>query len=329
MELLFIAGVDISHQRLGDLARLADQAKPFYDWVEKVFQQTLRTNKTLNQILNSASLQNIESAIFTCYSKYEDLPLLFDGIGRPYSHRKSCYYFFSWLVRDAPQQRLSPLIQRMSNQDNRERYLLEIASISSLIVTYRSILKTFEWQAIREVIIDRLEGSRRSIKGHERETIVRTAILQAIQSFYDAHKNYGVFSHIDISANQVLIEQDTYDVVISLFKNNDIISRIFVPVKTRETEGGGHAHLFSRDIRSAIQTVKRLNQKNFLLLIIIAQNWSAKEQANLDDELDQLIVLKKSPNDFLSFDKEAQSSLENFIHAILSGIRLPKPVKPS
>jgi hypothetical protein len=34
VELLVIAGVDISHIRLVDLAGLADRAKPFYDWIE-------------------------------------------------------------------------------------------------------------------------------------------------------------------------------------------------------------------------------------------------------------------------------------------------------
>ncbi|MDZ4771091.1 MAG: hypothetical protein SGJ24_18380 [Chloroflexota bacterium] len=115
MELLIIAGVDITHHRLIDLARLADQAKPFYQWVENRFQAVLSVNLTLEEHLLTSTREQLASAIADCYrpQSVSDLPLLFDGIGRSYPHTKACYYFFSWLIRDAPQQRLAPLIQRI------------------------------------------------------------------------------------------------------------------------------------------------------------------------------------------------------------------------
>jgi len=53
-----------------------------------------------------------------------------------------------------------------------------------MIFQYRPVVKTFAWQAMREVIIDRLEGSRRSIKGHEKEALLRPALLKSFQRFF-------------------------------------------------------------------------------------------------------------------------------------------------
>lgn len=184
--------VDISHPRLEELTRLADRAKPFYNWVEKVFQAQLGTRQALEEILRTSTKGQIEAGLLACYTADEqNLPVLFDGVGRSYPHHKACYYFFSWMVRDAPQQRLGPLIARMRRASRKTRMELEIDSIAALIFRYRSSLKTFSWEAIREVILDRLEGSRRSVRGHENERIVRTALLTAIQDYYLLHSGYG------------------------------------------------------------------------------------------------------------------------------------------
>src|SRR5687768_12996214 len=98
MDRLIIAGVDVSNVRLVDLTLLADQAKPFYEWVEKQFQQTLETDASLDEILKTSTPQQIQTGIEQCYkpSTKNDLPALFDGIGRTYPHIKACYYFFAW-----------------------------------------------------------------------------------------------------------------------------------------------------------------------------------------------------------------------------------------
>ncbi len=51
MNFLIVEGVDITHTRLVDLTRLADQAEPFYDWVEAQFQAALTTPQSLDEIL--------------------------------------------------------------------------------------------------------------------------------------------------------------------------------------------------------------------------------------------------------------------------------------
>ncbi|MGI4788367.1 MAG: hypothetical protein ACRYFS_05900, partial [Janthinobacterium lividum] len=255
---IIIADVDISHIRLVELSHLADQAKPFYAWAEEIFQQVLETTATFDEILNTASKEQIELCIQQCYhaSEQQGLPILFDGIGRSYPHQKACYYFFSWVVRDAPKQRLEPLLQKIVRQSKRRRIDVEAQALAALIYKYKKNLLIFSWDAVREVIIDRLEGSRRSISGHERETVVRTALLTAVQQYFSEHSDYGVYIKVEIPTGQIKIGKETYDVSARLTSEKDHSTRdILVPVKTRETEGGGHSHLFTRDIMSAINAV--------------------------------------------------------------------------
>ena len=102
---LIVSGVDITHSRLVELTKLADQAKPFYNWVEMRFQKTLSRKISLDEILRTARKDEIHKAILACYSATGETnaPFLFDGVGRSYPHTKACYYMFSWLIRDAPQ----------------------------------------------------------------------------------------------------------------------------------------------------------------------------------------------------------------------------------
>lgn len=327
MNLLVIAGVDISHWRLVDLARLADQARPFYDWVEKTFQQTLSANTPLETILLSAAMPDLNRAIAACYRNQAnpDVPFLFDGIGRTYPHAKACYYFFSWLIRDAPQQRLAPLIQRIARNSAESRSEIEITVLAALIVEYRHNVKTFSWEVIREVIIDRLEGSRRSIKGHEKEAIVRTALIVAVQEYYQRHQNYGSFSGIEMLDSQVTLSGESYDVSVNLLDaQGSIVRRILIPIKTRETEGGGHSHLFTRDITSAINLVKQTNPDDYVAVVIVARNWSRREAETLAALVDCLVLFDQSPGEFTAFDSDTQISLNRFIAQVFDGTLTPK-----
>jgi hypothetical protein len=326
VDLLILDGVDITHVRLIDLTKLADQAKAFYDWVEIRFQTSLSQSISLNELLNSISQSELENAIKDCYQAKEevDLPLLFDGIGRSYSHSKACFYFFSWLIRDAPQQRLAPLIQRIIRNSGKNRLDVEVSVLAALIYKYRDHVKTFSWDAIREVIIDRLEGSRRSIKGHEKEIIVRTALVAAIQEFFAQHGNYGVYGGIEIPDRQVMVGNESYDVSANLLDlNGERIRRILIPIKTRETEGGGHAHLFSRDITAAINAVKYDNTNDYLIVIIVARSWSSREVEHLRNKVDYLTVFDLSPGEFISFNEDEQHKLNKFIASVLDGTLLP------
>lgn len=324
---LLVEKVDISHARLVELTNLADQAKPFYEWIESRFQTFLNNNHSLDQNLKTITKENLKEIIRNCYfvEMSEHSPLLFDGIGRSYSHLKACYYFFSWIIRDAPQQRLAPLIGRIVKQSNLSKTEAEIEALASLICKYRNNVKTFSWESIREVIIDRLEGSRRSIKGHEKEAVVRTALLIALQKYYSEHSNYGVYSTVEVADKQVMIEAESFDVSVNLLDDSGKTwHRILIPIKTRETEGGGHSHLFSRDVKSAISVAKNNSSEDYLVIAIIAKNWSLREIDDLREKVDLIIVFDINPSDFSQFGEENQTQFNDFVASILERKVLPK-----
>jgi hypothetical protein len=244
---------------------------------------------------------------------------LFDGIGRIYEHTKACFYFFAWIIRDAPQQRLSPLISRMQKIDNIEKITAETDTLVELLYEYRNIVKTFDWQTIREIIIDRLEGSRRSISGHKIEACVRTSFVAAIQHYYSVYNNYGKFRKIELADKQIKIGRHTVDVSAQLIlKNINNVENILIPVKTRETEGGGHSHLFTRDIMSAITDIKNDIQNPHIVVVIIAENWSPEELITIDKTIDIIFHFNMNPNKFIGFDEESQRKLNKYIESLFS-----------
>ncbi len=258
MNEVIVHQVDITHYCLVELSKLADQAKPFYDWVEKTAKRLTGSHKELNEILMSANKTDIVSIINACYHEVEEKrPLLFDGIGRVYPHAKACFYFFAWIIRDAPQQRLVPLIARMRQLENLDKIVAETDTLVGLILEYRSSVRSFCWLTVREVVMDRLEGSRRSIKGHHLEASIRTAIITAFQNYYSIHGNYGKYKKVTIADKQIKIGNHTIDVSVGLMPSDDSpIQTLLMPIKTRETEGGGHSHIFTRDIIAAVRELK-------------------------------------------------------------------------
>lgn len=165
---LVIFDVDFNHLRLLDLTKLADQAEPFYEWVEKKFQTNTYCGDSLDLIIKNSTKDEIKSAILSCYHDEDTgkIPKLFDGVGIPYTHKKACFFFFSWLARDAATQRLTPLITNaMKNQThNLTRVEMEAEILSGLLFTYKDNVKFFDWSVFREIALNRLEGSRRAKK---------------------------------------------------------------------------------------------------------------------------------------------------------------------
>jgi hypothetical protein len=321
MNELMLHQVNIAHYRLIELSKLADQAKPFYDWIEKVARRVTGSHQDLNAILLQGSKDDLVRVINACYSdSTDDKPLLFDGIGRVYPHGKACFYFFAWMIRDAPQQRLAPLIARMRREDSVSKINAEIDSLAALIFEYRRLVRSFEWQAVREVVLDRLEGSRRSISGHHVEAYVRTSLVTALQYYYAAYGNYGKYRKVEIADEQIKIGKHTVDVSVVLIPRagGDEI-RLLIPVKTRETEGGGHSHLFTRDIITAISDLKTEAANCHVVAVIIAENWSASEIATIGAQIDLLFHFNMSPNSFTGFDEDAQVRLNKYIVSILGG----------
>lgn len=321
MNELIVHTIDIAHYRLVELTKLADQAKPFYDWVEKQAKRITGSNRSLNEILLTCSKDEIEKIIKACYNYgNEEKPLLFDGIGRVYPHTKACFYFFAWIIRDAPQQRLSPLISRMRKVNKVTKIIAETDSLVELIFEYRTIVKSFEWLAVREVLIDRLEGSRRSISGHHLEANVRTSLIAAIQHYYSIYGNYGKFKKIEIADKQIKLGKHTIDVSADLIPKigNNKVS-LLIPVKTRETEGGGHSHLFTRDIITAIRELKEKIKNYHVVVIIVAENWSKSEIETINTQIDLVFHFNMNPKNFVGFDEEAQIKFNKYIETIFGG----------
>lgn len=318
---LIVHQVDISHYRLIELTKLADQAKPFYDWIEKHAKVITGSHKSFNDIILNCSKPELFEIIESCYLDAKDeKPFLFDGIGRVYAHPKACFYFFAWIIRDAPQQRLSPLISRMRKAEDLSKMTAETDSLCELIYEYRNLVKSFEWAVVREIVIDRLEGSRRSISGHHIESNIRTGLITAIQNFFSIHNNYGKYKKVEIADKQIKVGKHTIDVSAKLFpKNGSESINLLIPVKTRETEGGGHSHIFSRDILSAINDIKKELSSYHIAVVIVAVNWSVSEVATINGEIDEIFHFNMSPNKFLGFDDKSQIRLNKYISSVLEG----------
>lgn len=151
------------------------------------------------------------------FSTNKNIPFLVHGVGSPYRHKKATFSFFAWLIRDAPQQRLSPLIPRMRKNEaiDLKTTDLKIESLAKLIVQYRKIVKSFEWDTLRDVFINRLEGSKRSPQDHTLENSIRLAVSTAIQTYYKSHLNYGKYK-VKLEPKQGKFGNDTMDVAIDL-----------------------------------------------------------------------------------------------------------------
>ena len=95
------------------------------------------------------------------------------------------------------------------------------------------------------------------MKGTLFEGIVRTALKKLFAS-------EGM--DIEISDKEVRLNEETYDVRV-----NGPRGTILIPVKTRETMGGGHALLFTRDIHKSISVAQEHGFE--CVPIVIAESW--------------------------------------------------------
>ena len=319
MEKLLVHQVDISHYRLVELIKLADSAKPFYQWVERIFKRCTNSHRSFPELIFNDKVE-LRTCIAACFqpAANEALPILFDGVGRSYPHQVGCFYFFSWLIRDAPKQRLEPLIAEMRRSANVIKLDAQLDTLTELIVAYRSEVKFFAWESLREIFIDRLEGSRRSLKGHEQEAFVRAAFVVAIQNHYSIHNNYGLYHKVSVEATQVQRGAHSFDVAVRLTRIDGTERMLYVPVKSRETQGGGHSHLFTRDIMTAITETRQADTACLIIVVVISDNWSTREVQNLTGNVDCLFHFNVNPNLFQGFDEVTQISLNTKISAMLT-----------
>ncbi|EHS0311843.1 hypothetical protein KUP43_004587 [Salmonella enterica] len=280
----------IENIRLKELMLVVNKNKPFFD----EFKTFLFINgyDSVYSFINDQDEIRIKKVILNYFNSTFN-NFLYDGIARPYSPAQSNWLFISWLLRDAPHQRLRPILSTLTGPMPQRKTDL----IYKLVVFVRDIFTDplqWEWPAIAEVMLDRLEGSRRALKGSLFEAIVRANLSELF-------KKYSL--NLMISPGEVRINDETYDVVINSSKE-----KILMPVKTRETMGGGHALLFTRDIYKSI-SVAHQNGYN-CIPVVIAESWGG----NLDNlPCENYIYIPLNPNQVEKLTPILQQELEAMV----------------
>ncbi|MFT9017638.1 hypothetical protein [Acetobacter malorum] len=262
--------------RLRELAIVANSNRPmFNDFVSFL---TSEGYSDLHDFVMSADSTAAKQTFLRYFQR--NLPIgvaLYDGIARPYAPDKAKWLLLGWIFRDAPEQRLRPMLKGIAGNSLNQRRVTLLNEIREYMQRIFPEKERWTWVAISEVIIDRLEGSRRAIKGTLFEAIVRTQ-LEEIFSLQNLD--------LSVSKAEVRLAGETYDV--------EVIGRkgtVLLPVKTRETMGGGHALLFTRDIHKSISVAHRAGFE--CIPIVIAESWGG-DIASL--ECRASIYIDKNPN---------------------------------
>lgn len=218
---------------------------------------------------------------------------LFDGIARPYTETKSKWYLITWVLRDAPQQRLQPILKTIPGKGV-ERNIILVCNILKFVSPLFPEKESWEWPAISEIMIQRLEGSRRSLKGNLFEVMVREQLKEIFKENDLA---------ITVTDKEIRLHEETYDIEIK-GKHETIL----MPVKTRETAGGGHSNLFTRDIDKSISIAAKNNYR--CIPVVIAESWNG----NLESLLcDNHIYMNLNPNQIDKLSPLLKIELEKLI----------------
>ena len=202
---------------------------------------------------------------------------LLNGVGNPFANPQARWYFLAWLLRDAPAQRLGPLLAQVPGKDLEARKAHLLNQVRKFVAPLFPEWEKWEWPAISEVMLARLEGSRRALKGSLFEVIVRRCLRTVL-------KENGL--ELIVSDREVRINEETYDVQVS-----GKAGSILIPVKTRETMGGGHANLFTRDIYKSISVAQ--GNGYHCLPIVIAESWGGDLKSLASEHY---IYIQMNPN---------------------------------
>jgi hypothetical protein len=281
----------LQNLRLKELVAIVQENKRFYeDFV------AFLKSEGYNSVLDFVRESSDERAARTI-AKYLERPgevKLYDGLLRPYSNSKAKWYFLAWLLRDAATQRLQPLLKSMPGETTTERKAYLLNEVRKFVEPLFPDAGNWEWPAISEVMLARLEGSRRALKGTLFEAIVRRNLGELIQE-------HGL--QLDVSKKQVKISDETYDVQVIGGAGS-----LLLPVKTRETMGGGHSLLFTRDIYKSILVATENGYK--CVPIVIAESWIGNLE-NLESEL--YIYIQANPNQISTVEPLLKQKLEDLL----------------
>lgn len=280
----------VDNLRLKELAIVTAQNKPAFDYLVHFIE--CAGYPSLQAFVTTTNHARAERTILRfLQTPLPDGIVLYDGIARPYAPQKAKWLLLGWVFRDAPAQRLQPMLSSMPGASATERQAALLNQVRAFVGTIFPEPERWEWPTISEVILDRLEGSRRSIKGTLFETITR----RLLKSMF-AHNEIN----LAISDKEIRIHGETYDIGIAGTQD-----RILVPVKTRETMGGGHALLFTRDIHKAISVANDAGVE--CMPIIIAESWSG-DLTTLDCK--DYIYIDKNPNQLAEVERALKLEFE-------------------
>ena len=281
----------VENLRLKELLVVVELNKPFFEeFVDFINRFGYENIRALIAESDQGQLEKVLNEYFS--ADFENS--LFDGIGRPYSDAISKWFFITWILRDAATQRLAPIVSKTTGKNITEKRIRVICKILAFVEPLLPDEERWEWPAIAEIMLQRLEGSRRALKGGLFEVIVRDKLKTLF-------KKHGL--KIKVTDKEVKLNDETYDVEL-IGKTQ----KILLPVKTRETMGGGHALLFTRDIHKAIAVA---DENGFNCIpVVIAESWGG----NLDDlKCENYIHIQENPNQLDKINPKLDKELKNLV----------------
>ncbi len=284
--------------RLRELVAIVQENRSFYqDFVDFLAEDGY------GSVLDFVQEASDDRAINTI-NRYFERPgdvRLYDGLLRPYSNSRAKWYFLAWLLRDAATQRLQPLLKTAPGDTLADRRAYLLNEVRKFVAPLFPDAESWEWHAVSEIMLSRLEGSRRALKGTLFEGLVRRILENLIKRHELA---------LQVSRAQVRIADETYDVQVI-----GETTSILIPVKTRETMGGGHSLLFTRDIYKSILVA---TENGYTCVpIVIAESWTGDLDA-LESEL--YIYIQANPNQIVSIEPLLAQKLEDDLLPLLRDI---------
>ena len=281
----------VDNLRLQELAAIVEKNKPFYDAFSSFLQPHGYAN--VAAFIHDDDSVKARSTIESYLSNPAGATL-HDGLGRPYTNGKAKWYFLAWILRDAPAQRLEPLLRSVDGANLEEKKVNLINHLREFVGPLFPGFEKWTWPVVSEIMLARLEGSRRALKGTRFESLVRGLLTELFLA-----KDIN----LTVGEKQITIGDETYDVQVVSGQ-----SKILIPVKTRETMGGGHANLFTRDIHKAISVAQ---ENGYLCIpIVIAESWGG----NLNSlHCEHLIYIQANPNQTDEIGSKLAIELESLL----------------
>lgn len=182
---------------------------------------------------------------------------LLDGLGRPYPARKGAWLLMGWTLRDSPVQRLQSLRSACEPDPRLSADAILLNRSRQSAAQALPDREFWTWPAVMLSMLGNLEGSRRALKGYAIEEIVRETLSGSLEKMGLALRP---------SDKAVTVDGESYDIEVLGGSR-----RLFLSVKTRETGGGGHSHIFSRDIAAAAR--KAQAKGGTCIPVIVSAHW--------------------------------------------------------